>query len=94
MEESKGKEILLDAYLKLNMVSAIIAVFFIGKGAIIGGLAAFLTCIHLSAAAVYLLDLKSLKIREILDKMTLAQPVVLEEFNRRKVDSPKFKPEV
>jgi hypothetical protein len=69
MEEAESKTLLLDAYLKLNLVSAALAVILSTKIGLLWGAFVFLVLIHFSAAAVYLLDLESLKLGELIEKI-------------------------
>lgn len=71
MGKSEARKKLLEAYLRLNIFSGILAFISGSRYGIILGLAVFLVSIHLGAILIYLLDLESLKVDEVVDKLVV-----------------------
>lgn len=71
MEKSESKARLVNAYVKINLFSAILAGIIYTRIGIITSLMFFLFSIHAIASIVYLCDLNSLKTGEVIEKVFL-----------------------
>jgi hypothetical protein len=70
MEDSESKGRLADACIKLNLGSALLAAIIYTRAGTLAALAFFLFSIHALAAAVYLLDLDSLRTGEVVENIS------------------------